>query len=53
MSINNRKLSEIVDLVANYYGVEGNTLFGRSRRANVAKARQVIAYCLRKKLFLL
>ena len=52
MSINNRKLSEIVDLVANYYGVEGNTLFGRSRRANVAKARQVIAYCLRKKLFL-
>jgi len=49
MSLYEKKIEDVIDSVQEFYGVNRDQLFGKSRLMDIVKARHVLAYCLREK----
>jgi|GEM_PF-3289812 len=43
-------IEQIITSILKFYNIDKKSLFSLSRRADIAEARQVLAYCLRKKI---
>lgn len=52
MNFYNKKYKELMLLLTDYYSLSESDLLGRSRKARIAEARQVFAFCLREKFHL-
>lgn len=44
-----RAAAEVVDLAASFYGIESADIYGRTRTAKIAEARQIVMFVLRER----
>lgn len=50
--IYNKQLNDLIEGITRLYSIEKEVLFSKSRKKEAAEARQILAYCLRKKFTL-
>ena len=48
----NKELDELLNNINSFFGVNKDSLISKTRKANIVVARQIFAYCLRKKFHL-